>query len=226
MSEPLPVRMEKARQALLAHIVAVRDTKIGGIIDSADQESGRIIAAAHRQAREQVNAVTAEMRRHREYERLAALGEAEHAVRSLQHRLILSALDAAMSILKATLMQLWTDLDAQLRWLSMTLAAADTRLNDGLWRLEHPRHWDKRAATDVFRQFGMRRENVHLELHASTEISAGFRIRCEGMLLDSTVSGLFDNVGDIRGRLLGVLETTSGWSTITTDWEQLNHNDR
>jgi vacuolar-type H+-ATPase subunit E/Vma4 len=225
MNESLQERMEKSSQALLTHIVAVRDMKISGIIGNADQESRRILGAARRQARAQVKAVIAEIRRHREYDRQVAMGQAEHAVRSLQHKLMLSAIDSAMSLLKDTLAQLWTDSDAQLRWLNMTLAAADSRLNDGLWRLEHPQHWDARAATDMIRQFGMQRKNVHLELHASAEISAGFRIQCGGVLLDSALSGLFDNVGDIKGRLLGILENTPGWPAITPDWKQLNHND-
>jgi vacuolar-type H+-ATPase subunit E/Vma4 len=211
MSESFAQRMEKARLALMAHIIAVRDAKINEITSKADLESRRIIGAARERARAQLHDVISEERRRREHQRRTALGEAEHALRSLRHRLILSTLDTALTKLKDRLLQLWTDADAQARWLNITLATAEKRLDPGTWRLEYPRHWDPRQGEGAIASFTTQHKATHLELRPNPEIICGYRIVCGGTSIDSSLSGIFNDVDEIKGRLLGVLEKTPAW---------------
>lgn len=211
MSESFSQRMEKARLALVAHIDAVRDANIGAIAAQANQESSRITAAAHARARMQVHNAVREERRQRQHQRRMAAGEAEHALRKLQHRLILTALDEALARLKDKLPQLWSDAEVQIGWLNMTLAVAEQRLTGNSWRLDHPQGWDKRRAAAAINAFTAQHQSVILELHPSDEIRCGYRIRCGDITIDSSLAGILDDRDEIQGRLLGVLEMTPGW---------------
>ena len=213
MTPTFRTQMDSGRRALLEHVATVRDAQVRELLERARIESADIVANARRQSGARVRAAVREERQRRDRVRQRANGDMQTAVRQLQYRHVQAVLERAMALLRRAVQELWLDTGQRRRWLDVVMAEANQRLSGSKWIVEHPENLDAAGLREAVREFLAQHSEMEIQFRDRADIEAGFRVRCNDVVIDATLAALFEIRHAVEGALLGSLMQLPGWPT-------------
>lgn len=182
-----------------------RDRQCQEILQDAERQARDLLHNAFQEARKRVAKVVdderAQLNRscHSAAARLATVRR-QRTYQEQQQRLAL-----AVDQLRQRLLACWGRPLTQARWLENLERLALARLPKGQWQIHHPQDW-----SDAQRQrVSKRPQSIGVEISwvPDPKVSGGLLIRCDGIMLDSTVEGLCGQTERLTGRLLTLVDS-------------------
>ena len=170
----------------------------------AQQQARDIIASAHKEARGKVRDVIVEERRNGQRAIDKQRAKIETAKRQNFQDRENAFLDVIWQQLESELVRRWQDDNARQDWLNGAVDQALAHLHPGAWRIEHPQNWSAQEL-DPFAERIKKFSGSEVAFVASGDFDVGVRIQANGVIADSTLSGVLSDQKEIAAMLLAEL---------------------
>ncbi|UCC15038.1 MAG: hypothetical protein JSW21_03560 [Gammaproteobacteria bacterium] len=186
-------------QAMLKGIEEDLQSRREALLDDARQQARALLRNARRQARWRMSQAVAEERDQRDRSLQRAGAALASRIRRKRQALDKEQLALGHESLRQALLERWNDAKARSAWADTLLAEAAALLSNSDWQIEFPAALDPDEAARIL---GAPGPDVSVQLTASADIEAGFRLRHEDAQLDMSVTGLLAQVDEMAGELL------------------------
>jgi hypothetical protein len=199
MNDELPSSALDAQvDALLQRVARDREQRCSQMRAAAEAQAQEILRSGRAEARANVRRAVAKERtriaqRLRQAEAGAEL-EARGRAQSETRRLLESMWKGIADALEAR----WSNPEHRRAWVAAASRQADQLLGASpSWRIEHGEGWLPEQRNE-FEKFAATRTTHTIEWKSEPALKAGVKVRCEGVCLDATPSGLLANRADIE----------------------------
>ena len=198
------MKVDERVGALLALIEADRAERCADALQSANRQSGALLAAARRGARARVRAAIAEERA--AFAARVASAEARLATerRMARQRHLKLLVAEGWKRLPGALAARWDDAQARRAWIDAALDEALAVLPAGTWELSGPPSWSEEERASAVARLAGRAIGATATVDAG--IAAGLRVRSGKAVLDAALAGLLADRLVIEGRLLELFQ--------------------
>ncbi len=133
--------VEEDVAALLDQVEAYRQGECAKLLKEANHQAEAQLRAAHREARQRVHQVLAELRRDARGHIVAAEARAQARERSREHRATLALLEAGWTRLGEELARRWQDPATRATWVEILVERALASLPAARWLIRYPADW-------------------------------------------------------------------------------------
>ncbi|MFP4182133.1 MAG: hypothetical protein ACLFTX_05990 [Thiohalospira sp.] len=205
--------LEAQAQSLLQRLSEHRAARCAEIRRQAAEEAGAILREAFADARRRMGEAVATERARARRQEAACRAREQSRARARRQAMARQLLDEGWQLLEAELERRCQDEKARAAWVEGLVAAAQSRLPAGKWRLIHAPGWPAQEVEATRQRLGAR---VSGEVVAEEDpaLHAGLRICADGACLDAGVGpsdrGLLAQPRRLEGELLGQLERLTG----------------
>jgi vacuolar-type H+-ATPase subunit E/Vma4 len=199
-------RLEQPTRALLELIESDRARQCAQILGEAYSRAAAIRAQAHAAARARMRQAFDEQRQRRREQIAAAQARLATHRRLHEQQRTAALLQLAWQQLPDELRSLWQQSAARSAWVTQVLAAAQTRMPHGPWRIVHAPDWPG-AERDTLAQRLAEALGATPRFEADTAIDAGLKIVSNGNVIDGTLDGLLADRTELEAQLLRQLES-------------------
>jgi hypothetical protein len=133
--------VEEDVAALLDQVEAYHQGECAKLLKEANRQAESLVRAAHREARQRVHVVLAELRRDARAHIVASEARAQARLRNREHRATLALLEAGWARLTEELSRRWRDPEARAIWVKTLAERALASLPAEKWLIRHPADW-------------------------------------------------------------------------------------
>jgi len=170
----------------------------GAIVTGAQREAQDILARARAAARARVHEAIEKLREEGVCRSTRAKARLEAQIRSRVQQRAAQAVRDALPLLREALVARWREPKGRQQWTAVVAQICASRLQQGAWRVEHPRDWSAAERKKFCAAVG---EGTQLSFQAA-DISAGLRVSADQAALDATPLGLLTDSTTIAAMLL------------------------
>lgn len=200
--KPVTSVVEAQLDALIEGLERDFEERRRELLDKARAQARVVLRQARRSARTRARQAVATERSEREASLRRARASFDSRLRRMRQSVDLELLQQSHAELRDALLRRWQDPAARMVWLALTLEEAGTCLPPGNWRLEYPQGQDPQWLREGL---DARAADGEVELIASAELKAGFRLTRAGAVLDLGLDGLLSQGEELAGLLLAEL---------------------
>lgn len=201
--------LEQRTAALLALVEQYRRARCAELMAPAQEQARALLRTALAEGRRRVHTAIGEARQRIANELGAAQARLATERRLAEQARAVEVLHEAWTALRAALRARWTDAASRERWVDAHLARALATLPRGPWRIEHAEDWPAAERERVAAQLAAAQVGA-VDWQPRAEIDAGLRVRAGNNVVDATADGLLADRAALEGRLLDLLQETSG----------------
>lgn len=186
-------------RAMLEGIQQDLDRRREEMLAEAKNQARSLLRTARRHARARVAQAVAEERDQRDRSLQRAGAALASRIRRKQQTLDGEQLSQGHERLRQALIERWADPEARADWAATLMGEARSLLSNSTWRIEYPAGMDAGEAEKLLTPS---HSEAQVELAATADIDAGFRLHHADAQLDMSVAGLLAQVDEMAGELL------------------------
>jgi len=188
----------------IRELESLRERHCANVLAEARAQAKEIVRPAFQDARLRARSVLTEERELLQKKIQAAEARLRAAELQRRHRGQARLLQLAYDQLLQSLTRRWLAPPSRRQWVLALLDEGVKRLPDSGWQVRHPEAWD--AEEIAAAREHLQGQAVQSPVFAAdSDLAAGLRIHCQGVVLDGSVSGLASDRQRIEARLLALL---------------------
>ena len=188
----------------IRELESLRERHCAKVLADARAQANEIVRPAFQEARLRAHTMLSEERELLQKKIQAAEARLRAAELQRRHRGQARLLQLAYEQLLQSLAGRWLDPPSRRQWVFALLDDGVKRLPPSGWQVRHPEGWDAEEIAAA-RQYLEGQAVQSPAFTADSDLAAGLRIHCQGVVLDGSVSGLASDRQRIEARLLALL---------------------